>query len=235
MSKKEEYKAKDHLTYARYPLWWGNVSRETLDRQLKNVEWVYAKKERDYPGAKTFVPLHYANIPISFDIEDTSFYDENGVKVSTMYVWQVGVAGVVYMGRTWEGFIDLISTIKTWGGPHDRFIIYIHFMDHEFQFMRKYFKWTAIFSRKQRSPIYAITGAVEFRDSYILTGKSLKGVANDLRTYRGMHKMVGDLDYTLIRGTKTPLTKKEIGYCMKDVQILNVMTAEKIEAVSYTL
>lgn len=41
--------------------------------------------------------------------------------------------------------------------------------------------------------------------------------------------MVGDLDYTQIRGTKTPLTEKEIGYCMADVLILNELIAEKME------
>lgn len=218
------------IPYTRYPLFWSRKgTADALRDLLKSAEWKYAKKEREAPKSKSFVNLYYLNIPVSFDIEDTSFYD-NGEKISTMYVWQVGVNNTVFMGRTWSEFLDLCSVINEFTDRHNRIIVYVHFLDHEFQFIRKLFTWSSIFSRKSRSPIYAIeTGGIEFRDSYILTGKSLAKSAEDIRTYRGMHKQVGDLDYTLIRGTKTPLSRKEIGYCMKDVQILNTIIAEKIE------
>lgn len=219
------------MNYTRYPFFWSHQgTQEALREQLKTVQWKFAKKEREAPKSKAFVNLNYMNIPAAFDIEDTSFYDTEGKKVSTMYVWQFGLDNVVYMGRTWEEFHELIDTIAEFTDAHNRIIVYVHFLDHEFQFIRKQFIWTSIFSRKQRSPIYAITAeGIEFRDSYILTGKSLAKSAEDIRTFKGMKKQVGDLDYTLMRGTKTHLSRKEIGYCMKDVQILNTLIAEKIE------
>lgn len=219
------------LQYERYPHFWSHVGTPNLLRtQLQLAEWKFAKKERESPESKAFVNLNYMNLPVAFDIEDTSFYDDNGTKTSVMYVWQVGVNNIVYMGRTWKEFHELIDVMKEFTDRHNRIIIYVHFLDHEFAFIRKQFKWSTVFSRKTRSPIYAITvDGIEFRDSYILTGKSLAKTAEDIRTFRGMNKQIGDLDYTKMRGTKTLLTKKEIGYCMKDVQILNTIIAEKID------
>lgn len=215
------------------PLWWGKTgTKEVLEVLLMQVQYKYAKK--DYLSDVTVYNLYYGNVPIGFDIEDSSFYDGKNEKVSVMYVWQFAFNGYVFMGREWSEFIELVNVLK-----HElarlnddvneyRLIIYVHFLDHEFQFMRKKFKWNEVFARASRSPIYAVTEGIEFRDSYILTGKSLAKVAEDLRE-GDFKKMVGDLDYTQIRGTKTPLKKKEIGYCMADVLILNELIAEKIE------
>lgn len=220
------------------PLWWSDTAtRDIVELLLKDVTYKYAKKT--YLDDGTPINLYYGNVCLAFDIEDTSFYgyiDESGIesKVSTMYVWQFGIDGLVIMGRHWSEFKELIQVLKDEvASIRDeantyRLIIYVHFLDHEFQFIRKLFKWETVFSRKNRSPIYAITDDIEFRDSYILTGKSLQKVAEDLRE-GDLKKHIGDLDYTQIRGCETPLTDAEIGYCMADVQILNEMTREKIE------
>lgn len=224
----------DVFNLMRYPFFWNDRTVDILKEQLKYIHWVYCKMTYK-ADIKQRVKLFYANIPMSFDIEDTSFYN-NDEKVSVMYVWQVGINGLVYMGRTWEQFHELIDILNEYAEnvsrktlDEYRYLIYVHFFDHEFQFIRKRFKWVNVFSRKERSPIYAITGHVEFRDSYILTGKSLAKVAEDIRTYKGMKKKVGDLDYHLLRGSRTHLTRKEIGYCMSDVQILNIVIMEKME------
>ena len=219
------------------PLWWCDRAKSVLELLLKDVTYKYAKKI--YTSEGECHNLYYGNIPLAFDIEDTSFYGfvENNpfeCKISTMYVWQFGIDGLVIMGRTWDQFIELIDVLKKEVADiRDecniyRLIIYVHFLDHEFQFIRKWFRWETIFSRKTRSPIYAVTDDIEFRDSYILTGKSLQKVAEDLRG-GNLKKLVGDLDYTQLRGVKTPLTDTEIGYCMADVQILNELIKEKIE------
>ena len=210
----------------RYPLWWSHKgTKDVLEVILMTLPFIYAKKI--YIG-KEKQSLYYANFPCTFDIEDSSFYDD-GNKVSTMYVWQMDFNGVVIMGRTWEEFGEVCKLIKKYTDYTKRLIIFVHFLDHEFQFIRRHFTWDNIFSRKERSPIYAITGGIEFRDSYILTGKSLARVANDIRTFKGMKKKCGDLDYRKIRGTKTRLVRKEIGYCMADVQVLCVRIHELIE------
>ena len=44
--------------------------------------------------------VKYLNIPISFDTETTSFYDENNQKTAIVYIWMLGIAGLVIVGRT---------------------------------------------------------------------------------------------------------------------------------------
>lgn len=173
-------------------------------------------------------------MPCAFDIEDSSFYNQDGEKTATMYTWQFAINFVVFRGRTWKEFKDLINTIndELWKLQEPtyeyRLIVYVHFLDHEFQFMRKLFKWSNVFSRKTRSPIYAVTDCIEFRDSYILSGKSLANLSKDLRdtTYS---KKVGDLNYNVIRGCETWLSEKENQYCDYDVLTLNEYIKEKIE------
>lgn len=220
----------DAFNLMRYPYFWSEKTRGILKEQLKYTHWIFAKQKYNQETHERY-KLYYANLPLAFDIEDTSFYKDDE-KVSIMYVWQVGVNGIVYMGRTWEQFKELTEVLNAEAskqGEYYRYIIYVHFLEHEFQFMRKRFRWHDVFSRDTRAPIYAITGHIEFRDSYILTGKSLAKVADDIRTFKGLKKMVGDLDYQKMRGSKTHLTRKEIKYCMADVQILNVVIMEKMQ------
>lgn len=218
----------------RFPYFWGRAeTKDIIKNFLGTGQWVFAKMVKTDTGVHK---LQYLNLAMAFDIEDSSFYDQTYItdpepdKVSTMYVWQFGIDNVVIMGRTWDEFIELCEEIQKYCDSWNRCIVYVHFFDHEFQFIRKLFKWDSVFSRKTRSPIYALTGGIEFRDSYILTGKNLAGVANDLRSNKGLKKKSGDLDYSKIRGCKTHLSRKEIGYCMADVQILNTCINEKISA-----
>lgn len=210
---------------------WGELgARETLETLLSLNDYVYGRKMF---VDKKAININYANVPIAFDIEDSSFY-AGDQKISTMYEWSFGYNGVVFIGREWKEFLELVKIIndhlhqKDTEGNIFRCIIYVQFLDHEFQFIRKMFKWQDVFCRKERSPIYALTGNIEFRDSYILSGTNLKAMGENLKN-GDYKKMVGDLDYRKIRGTKTPLTDKEINYCRNDVLVLNEYISEKIE------
>ena len=67
---------------------------------------------------------------------------------------------------------------------------------------------------------------IEFRCSYVMSGVALK----DIVLYKhNVEKMVGDLDYNLIRHSGTPLTEKEMGYCINDVKVVNAYVEEEAE------
>ena len=192
----------------------------------------------------------FLNVPVSFDIETTSFYrDEYGEtysydryiklggkqtkfeKCSVMYVWQFGINGYTVMGRTWEEFLDMMETVvRLLKLSQDRrIIVFIHNLSYEFQFIRELFVWEKVFSIDLRKPIYAITkDGIEFRCSYLLSGYSLAKLGEQLHTYK-CEKMVGDLDYSLLRHTGTPLTQKEIGYCINDIKVVMCYIEELIE------
>lgn len=80
-----------------------------------------------------------------------------------------------------------------------------------------------------RKPIYGITKTgLEFRCSYLLSGYSLAKLGEQLHKYK-CEKLVGDLDYSLLRHSKTPLTQKEIGYCLNDIKVVMCYIQELIE------
>lgn len=180
----------------------------------------------------------FYNIPAGFDIETTSFYNHE-LKCAITYEWTFGIGFVKNgefsrlktYGRTWEQFSILLDAVsKILGlGPRKRLIVYVHNLPYEWQFMRKHFSWTKVFFIDERKPVYAINSMnVEFRCSLKLSGKSLAKTAKDLVKYKAK-KMVGDLDYSLIRTPETPLTQTELGYCEADVDVILCYIQEKIE------
>lgn len=188
------------------------------------------------------------NIPLAFDIETSSFYrDFNGdtytyeqvqkldnpkiEKVSIMYIWQLGINGAVILGRTWGEFITVMNRLSERLNltADKRLVIYVHNLSYEFQFLRNRFEWHKIFSLDARKPLYAITDTfIEFRCSYLLSGYSLANVSKQLMRYK-VAKMVGDLDYRLVRHKTTPLTTTELGYCINDVRTVMNYIRELIE------
>lgn len=177
----------------------------------------------------------FFNIACAFDIETTSFYaplNGKNVKQATMYEWTLGLDGDIIIGRDWISFLeccDILSTeLKL---SYDRrLIIYVHNLAFEFQWIRRWFDWYKVFSLENRKVIYAITrGGIEFRCSYMLSGYSLRKLSDELHMFN-ISKMVGDLDYKLIRHSSTPLTEKEIGYCLNDVKVVMAYIQEKINS-----
>lgn len=179
------------------------------------------------------------NIPAAFDIETTSFYNNRDQKTAIMYEWSFGIGffdnGEFEMlttyGRNWDTFSTLLWVIQSALGLHEkrRLIVYVHNLPYEWQFMRKHFSWTKVFFLDDRKPVYCINDmGIEFRCSLKLSGKSLANTAKDLVKYK-TEKMVGDLDYSLIRHEMTPLTRTELIYCEQDVKVILAYIQEKIE------
>ena len=179
--------------------------------------------------------IQYFNIPASFDIETSSFIakDSNSedVKVATMYIWQMGFNGTVVYGRTWEEWMDVLQQLVDYLdlSPYRHLVLYVHNLGYEFQFIRKMFEWDKVFAIKQRRPVYAICEGLEFRCSLFLSNYALAYIGENLLHKYPVKKMVGDLDYNLIRHSETPLTDKELGYCINDVKVVMSYIQEKIE------
>lgn len=172
-----------------------------------------------------------ANVASVFDIEASSFYDTDNNKKCCMYAWVFGLNGRCIRGRTWDEFIVTINELVRYYdlSPTKRLIIYVHNLGYEFQWFRKYFEWEKVFSIESRKPLYAITkNGIEFRCSYLLSGYSLEKLGENLVKYK-VNKMVGDLDYNLIRHSKTPLNDKEWTYILNDGLVVMAHIQEEIE------
>ena len=181
--------------------------------------------------------IEYYNIPCSFDIETTSFFQETGEgrhklkhKRATMYIWQMSLNGTEIYGRTWSQFHIFMGQLEHFLGLYHkkRLIIYVHNLAYEFQFLLGHSKITDVFARKACHPISCLLdGCVELKCSYILSGLSLAKVAENLTTV-SVSKLKGYLDYSKIRHSRTPLTPEELEYCAYDVRIVVFFIREEI-------
>lgn len=181
----------------------------------------------------------YYNCASSFDIETTSFNEVQSTgkieKRAIMYIWKLCIEGVIITGRTWNEFLYVINEMVEWYNlsTQKRFVIYVHNLAYEFQYIRKWLNWAEVFSLEKREPIRALTiDGIEFRCSYKLSGYSLSKLSEHLILYK-INKLVGDLDYSLIRNSKTTLTEKENRYCINDVLVVVAYIKEYIEREKY--
>lgn len=217
--------------------WQGYYNASVFEYDEQNVYEFIAEAMRNAPSQLEVEKdrIKYYNIPCSFDIEVSSFkaYDSKGneVKCATMYIWQFGLNGSVIYGRHWEEFFELLSILQKSLeiSEEKHLIIYVHNLGYEFQFLKNWLKWDKVFAIKQRRPVYALAGGFEFRCSLLLSNYRLAYIGEELLYKYPMEKKVGDLDYSLIRHSSTPLTPSELGYCINDVKVVMCYIQQKIE------
>lgn len=174
----------------------------------------------------------YLNIPVAFDIE-TSSIKQDGKHFGLMYAWALVLDNKKHLalGRTWEEFTTLLDELVAYFNLNKsrRLVIYVHNLSYEFQYMRKYLEFDNVFTVGNREPINALTtDGIEFRDSYILSGQSLENTGKLLAKH-DTEKLVGSLDYTLVRHANTKLSNDEINYLINDVLVVADYIKEQLE------
>lgn len=165
--------------------------------------------------------VEYYNVSCAFDIETSSF-KINNIKQATMYIWQFGIGNHIIIGRTWDEYKQLITQLKAMFYLNEKrvLIVYVHNLSYEFQFIKHQFNFIDVFSVDMRKPVYAKTdGGILYKCSYILSGYSLSKLADNLVSH-DVKKLVGDLDYSKIRNSITPLTDQELQYCINDIKVV---------------
>ncbi len=197
--------------------------------------------------------IYYVPDSIAFDIETTSFYvDDEGnqytndevdalvkggnnnaeeyKKVACMWIWQLAINDVVFIGRTWYELVEFLKTLRhAYHLSHTKRIkIFVHNLSYEFQFMRKYLELIDVFAIDHRKPCYCCTEGIEFYCSYLLSGLSLKETAKMCKD-QSLRKMVGDLDYSLLRHPESEFDETELMYCVNDVRVVTSFIDRKKE------
>ena len=150
-------------------------------------------------------------------IAKETFYDDKEV-YSLCYIWQVGVNDMIFYGRYLSELKECLQELSE--KADFKKIIYVHNLSHDIMFLMNIINFDEdnVFCRKPYKIIKAFAPEynVEFRCSYFLTRLSLANWGKQI----GLDKAVGDLDYNLIRTPLTPLTKQELFYCERDVQVM---------------
>lgn len=171
-----------------------------------------------YCSKKGKFTITYTASSMSLDIETTNTIID-GQRVAWCYIWMVGIDGVVYYGRNLDELKTFLDNISNVLNTEERNIIcLVHNLPFEFSFLHTYFDFTDVFARKVNKPMKAVYRNIEFRDSLVYSNLSLEVLA---RNYTRTQKLVGDLDYSIVRYPETELTKEELAYCENDVIILN--------------
>lgn len=183
----------------------------------------------------------YDNTIMTFDIETSSYLILDGKQIpaidylsltkdkqerciyqANMYIWMFSIGNEVYYGRTWEhldNFFNRIEFFSSYGMNLKR-IVYVHNLSWEFQFLRNQFEFENVFARKSRKVMKASLKKynIEFRCTLMMTNAKLEKLPNLYGL--DVQKLTGNLDYSLIRNSKTKLTEDELKYCENDCLVL---------------
>lgn len=179
----------------------------------------------------------YDNNVYTFDIETSSYIEYKGkiydskyyeslsederkemIPRSCMYIWMFSINDVVYYGRTWDELKEFLKMIDDYNPL--RKIIFIHNLAFEFQYLYSNFKMENVFARKSHKVIKAELSNYNFelRCSYMMSNTKLDNLS---KVYNlPVKKLVGNLDYSKIRHSNTPLNAEELAYCENDCLVL---------------
>lgn len=165
-----------------------------------------------------------------FDIETTNIYQvEKEFPGWHAYAYHMQISlytqrdEYVYLFRTWDLVLWFFDQIADHLELNEKrhIILWIANFGFEFQFLRKRLQWDRgewdFFAKEAREPLKATYRGIEFREALSISRGSLAQLAKD---YCKTQKLVGDLDYSIPRNYKTPLTPQEEAYCINDVAIL---------------
>lgn len=191
----------------------------------------------NYHGHDAEIIKNFDNTIYTFDIETTSYLILGGKQVNAfdylnlseeereesiaqacMYIWQFSINDHVYYGRTWQEFKLFLDRLEE-NCDKEKFV-FVHNLSFEFQFLSGQFKIVDVMARKSRKVM-----SCKFAD-YNITMRCSLFMSNVSLAYLPdlfnlpVKKMVGDLDYNLIRTPATPLTDKELGYCKYDCLVV---------------
>lgn len=165
-------------------------------------------------------PAVYYDKLIEEDKKDVTYY-------ATMYLWQFGINDKVYYGRTWEELKSFLLVLDAMI-PEKKYV-FVHNLAFEFQFLKGEFSFSTVFARKSRKVMYAIMRDynITFKCSYFMSNASLKQLP---KLYKlPVEKMVGDLDYDLLRHSNTPLSEKELRYGEYDCLVVYYYILEELK------
>lgn len=201
-----------------------------LSKYLIDENSIHKSHKTTYNKDKEREVIEYLDIAMCFDLEAYSFID-NGKKCAVMWAYGLAINDTVFLGRTWQEFIDACDYISDYYtlSVNKRVIIWVHNLSYDFQFFRKYFNFLNVFPLDPRKPDYAVTASgIEFRCSYLLTGYSLEKVGENL-TKHSIRKLVGEIDYDLPRHPGTTLTDQECQYLEHDCLVVTAHIQEQME------
>lgn len=160
----------------------------------------------------------------TFDIETTTVTCPD--KDAFMYHWQMTVGGIPVYGRYWDEWMEFLNELveRLELSESRKFVIYVHNLAFEFQFMRDFLEkmggFDGFYIDKRKPLSIRCSNGIEFRCSWKLTNMSLERACGFERGVE-IGKQSGTLNYRKIRTPRTELSDTEFAYCIADVLSLH--------------
>ena len=212
----------------------------TTEYEIHDVEYSLIAKR----GKHGKLQAEYVSSFATLDSETTSVthYDENGKEVADFaytYIWSICFNGDCIICRTTNELIDFLKQIKQYYNLKNNqyFVIYVHNLSFEFQFLNQYIKdYTSVFALDRRKILTwrCKDLGIEFRDSLRQTNTNLNKATHDCIGVTHV-KASGDLDYSKIRHCQTELSDTEHGYVINDVLGLWELETYKLANEGYNI
>lgn len=152
---------------------------------------------------------------IGYEAGKSSEYWSELTPLALPYIWQFSWNDKVYYGREFSQLKQVFDDM----GSRINYIVWVHNLSYEFVFLMNLLTWKDVFARSPHKVMKATSEEypnIEFRCSYFLTRLSLESWGDQI----GLPKMIGDLDYEVIRTPLTELTPEEMKYCERDCEVV---------------
>ena len=175
------------------------------------------KQARKKGNPATRRKFWYKDIVTAFDIETTRIIE---IEQAVMYIWQWAFGpDLVVIGRTWDDFRWFVGNLCESIPDSEKLIVFVHNLSFEFQFLKGIYEFTSeeVFALDQRKVLNcSMFDKLEFRCSYLQTNMSLDEFTDKMGAEH--RKLSGEeFDYSKVRYPWTPLSERELAYCVNDV------------------
>ena len=189
------------------------------------------RKHGGNTGTKSNKGKFFYDVIAAFDTETSTIDTEMGPQAFT-YVWQMQInEDLTIIGRTWDDFFELLRYWDSYMARGCWLVIHVMNLSYEFQFMSGVypFKESDVFAVEPRKVLYCrMFDRFEFRCAYLHSNMSLDQFGKRWNTKH--RKLVGDLDYSIVRYPWTPLKDDELPYMVNDVVVLVEALRAEMEA-----
>lgn len=197
---------------------------ENLDCTLKEINFQYIQTRKGTVcdniicfDIETTSAFWFGDRLEIFDKSKKAKYYKDAVKIGLCYAWAVAIEYNVFRGRSLEDFMEFLDDLSDVTNNVKK-ICFVHNLAFEMQFLRNIMFDIDVFARKVRKPIYFRWRDYEFRCSYMLTRLGLGKWAESKKLAH--RKLMGDLDYNVMRTPLTQLNNKQWGYIYNDVLVM---------------
>lgn len=187
---------------------------------------------------------YYIPLVMSFDIETSSYtvWETVEKKDGTTERVCIGKHAWMYCGdictqygnkfvhqhvRTWKEVVNIFDNLSAPCEKNEFYVVYVHNLSYEFQFMKSYMKLEDVFVRKSHNVLRCRYKHIEFRDSLSLANCKLATLA--VNENLKARKLEGLLDYSKIRHSKTPITNDEWEYQDADTEVVCEYITKKLK------